>query len=256
MSRSGLLAGRIQQRDRAQLRGRLDARRARPAEVDARDRLAAWLADEGVADEIEPIEALDLTAFLQSTAGIDLPPEERLRRLAIFIEDRLTWRHEQPRAWLAHDRIYSAALRLAARDPWLHLSRAVSAREHAAGLFRIEAGQAAWIELPLRRRMMQVAHEAAAAAVALTPGDAGVLVRVGELYYHDPDRGPAQALPWYERALERASGEPAGEVTPEKEIKDPYVLELLDLKDEYSESQVEEALIRHLETFLLELQDG
>lgn len=42
-------------------------------------------------------------------------------------------------------------------------------------------------------------------------------------------------------------------VAPEEEIKDPYVLEFLGLKDEYSETDVEEALIRHLETFLLEL---
>jgi predicted nuclease of restriction endonuclease-like (RecB) superfamily len=42
-------------------------------------------------------------------------------------------------------------------------------------------------------------------------------------------------------------------VTPEEEIKDPYVLEFLGLKDEYSETDLEEALIRHLETFLLEL---
>lgn len=43
---------------------------------------------------------------------------------------------------------------------------------------------------------------------------------------------------------------------PEDEIKDPYVLEFLDLKDEYSESQLEEALIHHLEHFLLELGIG
>ena len=42
-------------------------------------------------------------------------------------------------------------------------------------------------------------------------------------------------------------------LTPEEEIKDPFFLEFLDLKDEYSESDLEEALIRHLETFLLEL---
>ena len=42
-------------------------------------------------------------------------------------------------------------------------------------------------------------------------------------------------------------------VLPEEEIKDPFVLEFLDLKDEYSESDLEEALIRRLETFLLEL---
>ena len=42
-------------------------------------------------------------------------------------------------------------------------------------------------------------------------------------------------------------------VSAEEEIKDPLVLEFLGLKDEYSESDLEEALIRHLETFLLEL---
>jgi hypothetical protein len=43
------------------------------------------------------------------------------------------------------------------------------------------------------------------------------------------------------------------QMTPEEEIKDPYVLEFLGLKDEYSESKMEEALIRHLESFLMEL---
>ncbi len=46
---------------------------------------------------------------------------------------------------------------------------------------------------------------------------------------------------------------PEDRLTPEEEIKDPYVLEFLGLKDEYSESDLEEALIRHLEAFLLEL---
>jgi len=46
---------------------------------------------------------------------------------------------------------------------------------------------------------------------------------------------------------------PEDTVLPEEEIKDPYVLEFLDLKDEYSETDLEEALIRHLESFLLEL---
>ncbi len=42
-------------------------------------------------------------------------------------------------------------------------------------------------------------------------------------------------------------------VHPEEEIKDPFVLEFLDLKDEYSERELEDALIQQLETFLLEL---
>ena len=42
-------------------------------------------------------------------------------------------------------------------------------------------------------------------------------------------------------------------VTADEEVKDPLVLEFLGLKDEYSESELEEALIKHLEHFLLEL---
>ena len=41
--------------------------------------------------------------------------------------------------------------------------------------------------------------------------------------------------------------------SPDSEIKDPFVLEFLGLKDEYSEAELEEALIRELEQFLLEL---
>jgi predicted nuclease of restriction endonuclease-like (RecB) superfamily len=40
---------------------------------------------------------------------------------------------------------------------------------------------------------------------------------------------------------------------PDEEIKDPLVLEFLGLKDEYSESDLEAALVEHLEHFLLEL---
>ena len=52
------------------------------------------------------------------------------------------------------------------------------------------------------------------------------------------------------RGMEVKSGD---KVTPEEELKDPLVLEFLDLKDEYSESEFEEALIHCLEEFLLEL---
>lgn len=46
---------------------------------------------------------------------------------------------------------------------------------------------------------------------------------------------------------------PEDAVSPEEELKDPLVLEFLGLKDEYSEVELEEALIARLETFLLEL---
>lgn len=42
-------------------------------------------------------------------------------------------------------------------------------------------------------------------------------------------------------------------LSPEEELKDPFVLEFLGLRDEYSESELEDALVRPLENFLLEL---
>ena len=54
--------------------------------------------------------------------------------------------------------------------------------------------------------------------------------------------------------LEKGSQpQPDDLVTPDEVIRDPYVLEFLDLKDEYSESNLEDALIHRLEDFLLEL---
>lgn len=56
--------------------------------------------------------------------------------------------------------------------------------------------------------------------------------------------------------LERGTqAEPGDAIRPEEAIKDPFVLEFLDLKDEYSESDLEDALIQHLADFLLELGD-
>jgi predicted nuclease of restriction endonuclease-like (RecB) superfamily len=48
---------------------------------------------------------------------------------------------------------------------------------------------------------------------------------------------------------------PGDEITPREAIRDPFILEFLDLKDEYSESDLEDALITHLADFLLELGD-
>ncbi|MFU0886035.1 PDDEXK nuclease domain-containing protein [Kluyvera sichuanensis] len=47
----------------------------------------------------------------------------------------------------------------------------------------------------------------------------------------------------------------APELLPEQALRDPFILEFLNLKDEYSESDLEEALINHLMDFMLELGD-
>ena len=57
--------------------------------------------------------------------------------------------------------------------------------------------------------------------------------------------------------LARAQTQQREDLLPvETEIRDPYLLEFLNLKDEYSEADLEEALIHHLEHFLLEMGAG
>jgi predicted nuclease of restriction endonuclease-like (RecB) superfamily len=50
-----------------------------------------------------------------------------------------------------------------------------------------------------------------------------------------------------------AQAKPGDSLTADEEVRDPLVLEFLGLKDEYSEHDLEEALVHHLESFLLEL---
>jgi predicted nuclease of restriction endonuclease-like (RecB) superfamily len=47
--------------------------------------------------------------------------------------------------------------------------------------------------------------------------------------------------------------QPDDHLTLEETIKEPYLLEFLNLKDEYSEGEIEEALINRMQSFLLEL---
>jgi predicted nuclease of restriction endonuclease-like (RecB) superfamily len=50
-----------------------------------------------------------------------------------------------------------------------------------------------------------------------------------------------------------AKAQPGDAVSADEEIRHPLVLEFLGLRDEYSETDLEDGLIRHLEAFLLEL---
>jgi predicted nuclease of restriction endonuclease-like (RecB) superfamily len=53
--------------------------------------------------------------------------------------------------------------------------------------------------------------------------------------------------------LRGRQAKPEDAVTLEETIRDPYLLEFLNLKDEYSETELEDAIIQHLQTFLLEM---
>ena len=69
------------------------------------------------------------------------------------------------------------------------------------------------------------------------------------------ERVSASAEP--ERMLEKArTTRPVDPEELQHHIRDPYLLEFLNLKDEYSETDLEDAIVRHLDAFLLELGAG
>ena len=109
--------------------------------------------------------------------------------------------------------------------PWSAYVRLLSVRNtHAREFYEPEALRGGWSVRQLDRQINSQFYE----RTALSRDKAAMLARGSE-------------------------AQPEDQVLPEQGIKDPYVLEFLDLKDEYSESDLEEALISHLETFLLEL---
>jgi predicted nuclease of restriction endonuclease-like (RecB) superfamily len=109
--------------------------------------------------------------------------------------------------------------------PWTHYALLLGARsQEARDFYQAEALRGGWTSRQLKRQIGSQFYE----RTALSKNKAAVLARG-----------------------ERAR--PGDRVTPEEELKDPFVLEFLGLKDEYSESDLEDALIARLEHFLLEL---
>lgn len=112
--------------------------------------------------------------------------------------------------------------------PWSAYVRLLSVKDdHARQFYEAEALRGGWSVRQLDRQIGSQFYE----RTALSKDKAAMLVK-------------------------GAVAKPEDAVTPNDAIKDPYVLEFLDLKDEYSESDLEAALIQRLEDFLLELGEG
>ncbi|MFA5495429.1 MAG: PDDEXK nuclease domain-containing protein [Porticoccaceae bacterium] len=112
--------------------------------------------------------------------------------------------------------------------PWSAYVRLLSVKDgHARQFYEAEALRGGWSVRQLDRQINSQFYE----RTALSRDKAAMLVK--------------GAMP-----------KPEDAVTPDDAIKDPYVLEFLDLKDEYSESDLEQALIHRLHDFLLELGEG
>ncbi len=111
--------------------------------------------------------------------------------------------------------------------PWSAYVRLLSVRnEHTRAFYETEALRCGWSVRQLDRQINSQFYE----RIALSRNKAAMLQKA-------------------------EAAEPGDLTTPEQALKDPFVLEFLNLKDEYSESELEDGLIRHLTDFLLELGD-
>jgi predicted nuclease of restriction endonuclease-like (RecB) superfamily len=109
--------------------------------------------------------------------------------------------------------------------PWAHYSRLLTIKsDEARQFYETEAVRGGWSFRQLDRQISAQLYE----RLALSRNKASILRKAEE-------PSPKEAA------------------TAEEELRDPFVLEFLNLKDEYSESDLEEALIQHLGQFLIEL---
>lgn len=109
--------------------------------------------------------------------------------------------------------------------PWSHYVRLLSVKTPTArGFYEAEALRGGWSVRQLDRQIASQFYE----RTALSRNKAAMLIK-------------------------GAVAKPGDDVSADDEVRDPLVLEFLGLKDEYSENDLEAALVHHLESFLLEL---
>lgn len=194
LRRSAVLIGKLDQRDRAKLRGRLDRCRQGTTQ-EPEDELREWLRAAISVTDVSDAERLNLTDFLRGTGQIELPPEERLRQLAIHLEADMS--SHQLRGWLAVDRVYQQAIRLAPKSVRVHESRAISAK-YCADYYGHDEAKAI-------HRILAAAWEAANTANTLCSTDADVLYLLGWLCYDDPNRTVYEALSFFDESIKNNS---------------------------------------------------
>ena len=109
--------------------------------------------------------------------------------------------------------------------PWSAYVRLLSVKnDHARQFYEIEALRGGWSVRQLDRQIGSQFYE----RTALSKNKVAMLTKGG-------------------------IAKPEDAISPDEAVKDPFVLEFLNFKDEYSESDLEAALIHRLEDFLLEL---
>jgi len=183
MGRSAVLTGRIDARDRAKLRGRLDAE-VQP-EADPFEELWAWLERSDYGEGPPEVAArTDLDEYLRRTGHFEIPAHERLRHLAILMEA------ESGAVLEVVDRVYEAGLRLEPSDHLLWHSRGITTKlaaglERGAKQERLAARALRWLER----------------ALELDDTDPHAPYSLG-MWHYEFGSGKDVAQQWFERVLE------------------------------------------------------
>jgi predicted nuclease of restriction endonuclease-like (RecB) superfamily len=188
----------------------------------------------GYGDALVKRLAIDLTA--QFGRGFGVVNLSQMRALystwppgAIFqtLSEKLRQGHPIPISGTAPRKLSLPELSAAFPLPWSAYVHLLSVKSPAArSFYETEALRGGWSVRQLDRQIDSQFYE----RTALSRNKAAMLTK-------------------------GAVAQPEDAITPDEAIKDPYVLEFLNLKDEYSEAELEEALIHRLQDFLLELGD-
>lgn len=187
MPRSNVLRGVHKQLNRAQLRSRLDKKQP-VNNTDSLNDLLSWFENNIVTSDPAKIESINVKNFLYATSNIRLVSEERLRNLAIFLEENVC---KEMRTWLAIDRIYCAATNINANDIRLHHSRALTAHLFHEILDNSKN----------KKRIQEVAFNAIDSALAIDETDVESLYLKGTLYYFSNEHSKNKALKCHDQAL-------------------------------------------------------
>ena len=161
------------------------------------------------------MRAFYLTWPLQGTTSVKSPSSPATARAGRIVQT------------LSAQLLGALAKEYAARFPlpWSHYVRLLAVRSaHARAFYESEALRGGWTIRQLDRQIQSQFYE----RTALSRDEVALLGESDQSHVGDS-------------------------LTPDEEIKDPYVLEFLGLKDDYSESQLEDALLGKLQNFLLEL---
>jgi len=194
----GRRSGLIDQRDRGRKRRRdihdqvaPIADRDKPGYAEA---LEEWLPNWAealtpAAEEtgIEALKAFPIKLYLQESASFSMPPGDRLRFLAIYIEEQITGL-DGYETWLTSDRLYKEAIRIDPKHGPHHMSRALSALHLAHFCSNHSDSQ----------KLLAIAMESSTIATELEPSSHSFCI-AGEVHY---EVDAHQSMEFYRQALE------------------------------------------------------